>query len=243
MEEEITIIERPDLRDRFQIFKNRTAAGKVLAKMLEQYQNSSALILAIPAGGVEVAVVVADELNLQMDVAVVSKITPPWSTEIGYGAVAFDGTVLINESLLPPLGLTDREIQEGTLKTKKKVQRRVNLLRGDRPMPDLSGRIVILVDDGVATGYTMRGALEAIRKSGAGQIIVAVPTGHLKSIQQLSSVIDAVYCANVRSQHDFAVADAYEDWHDLQDYEILKMLHDFWNKSENDFKKRFHNYF
>jgi len=215
------IIERPELRDQLRVFRNRVHAGEVLADMLSSYGKTEAIVLAIPAGGVPVAAAMAERLHIPLDVAVVSKITLPWNTEAGYGAVAFDGTMRLNEDLLPRLGLTDGQIQEGIKQTTQKVLRRVKRFRSDRPFPDLTKRQVILVDDGLASGFTMLVAVEALRKAGARQICVASPTGHGSSLPRIASEVEALYCANIRSGFSFAVADAYEQWTDVTEEEAI----------------------
>jgi predicted phosphoribosyltransferase len=215
------IIERPELRDQLRVFRDRPHAGEVLAEMLDAYCQSDAMVLAIPAGGVPVAAVIAERLRIPLDVAVVSKITLPWNTEAGYGAVAFDGTMRLNEDLLPRLGLTEEQIQQGIDETTQKVLRRVRRFRGDQPFPDLAKRPAILVDDGLASGFTMLVAVEALRKAGARPICVAVPTGHGSSLPRMASEVETVYCANIRGGFSFAVADAYEAWTDVTEEEAI----------------------
>ncbi len=181
-------------------------------------------MLAVPAGGVPVAASLAEALGIEMDVAVVSKITLPWNTEAGYGAVAFDGSVHLKESLLPSLGLTEAEIARGIEQTREKVRRRQQLFRGERPLPPIAGRLVILVDDGLASGVTMRAAVAALRGQGAGRLIVAVPTGHEAAVAAMAAEVDAVCCANIRSGWRFAVAEAYETWTDVSEEEALEIL-------------------
>jgi predicted phosphoribosyltransferase len=178
-------------------------------------------VLAIPAGGVPVAAVIAERLRIPLDVAVVSKITLPWNTEAGYGAVAFDGTMRLNEALVAHLGLTEEQIQQGIAQTTQKVLRRAKRFRGDRPFPDLAKRQAILVDDGLASGFTMLKAVEALRKAGAQHLCVAVPTGHGSSLPRMASEVEALYCANIRSGFSFAVADAYEAWTDVTEEEAI----------------------
>jgi putative phosphoribosyl transferase len=213
------IIERPELRDRPRVFRNRHHAGEVLAEMLSSYSKTDDIVLAIPAGGVPVAAVIAKQLHIPLDVAVVSKITLPWNTEAGYGAVAFDGTMRLNEDLVPRLGLTEEQIRQGIDETTRKVQRRVKRFRGDRPLPDLTKRQAMLVDDGLASGFTLLVAVEALRKAGAQHICVAVPTGHASSLPRMASEVEALYCANIRGGFSFAVADAYEAWTDVTEEE------------------------
>ena len=217
------ISERPELRDRTRVFRDRQHAGEVLAEMLGSYSKTDALVLAIPAGGVPVAAAIAKRLQIPLDVAVVSKITLPWNTEAGYGAVAFDKTMRLNEDLVAHLGLTKGQIQEGIEQTTQKVLRRVKRFRGDRPFPDLTKRRAILVDDGLASGFTMLVAIEALRKAGARHICVAVPTGHGSSLPRMASEVEALYCANIRGGFSFAVADAYEAWTDVTEEEAIAL--------------------
>jgi predicted phosphoribosyltransferase len=205
------LIEIPNLRNKVKVFKDRQDAGRQLVEMLTSYTDSSAIVLALPAGGVPVAAAIAEKLNLPLDVAVVSKITLPWTTEAGFGAVAFDGTVRLNEQMLPSLGLSDEQVQQGIKITTEKVTGRVRKLRADTHLPDLSGKTAILVDDGIASGITMQTAVEAVKKSGPEQIIIAVPTAHKESIAPLVSMVKTIYCANLRSGFSFAVADAYKN--------------------------------
>jgi putative phosphoribosyl transferase len=224
------VVDIPELRDQVYTFADRADAGSTLANMLERYENSDAAVLAVPAGGVPVGAVIAQDLNLRLDVLVVSKITLPWNTEAGYGAVAFDGTVRLNERLLPGLGLREDEIQQGIEETKNKVTRRFRSLRGDKPLPDLARRPVIVVDDGLASGFTLLVGVEALRKAGASQIIVAVPTGHRNSVQMMADRVEAVYCGNIRHGWSFAVADAYRSWSDVTDEQVIGILRQFEGK-------------
>jgi len=214
----------PDLRDQVGIFRNRDHAGEILAGMLEVYSDSDAKVMAVPAGGVPVAKVLAEQLDLPMDIAVVSKITLPWNTEVGYGAVAFDGSVRLNNDLVARLGLTDEEIQQGISKTSAKVAHRVKNLRSEQALPDLSTSQIILVDDGLASGLTMHVAVEALQKAGTNRITVAVPTGHQRSVESIAGEVDTLYCANIRGGYHFAVADAYERWSDVDEEELAYLL-------------------
>lgn len=215
------LVDSPELRDRVGVFRDRAHAGEVLAGLLEGFRGTDAVVLAIPAGGYPVASEIATRLALSLDVAVVSKITPSWNTEVGYGAAAFDGTLRINEELAGELHIGPEERRAGIEAASRKVARRVALLRGQARGPDLAGRRAILVDDGLATGFTMLVAIEALEKAGAGPITVAVPTGHLDSVRRVAERADAVYCANLRAGPRFAVAEAYRRWHDLTDEEIV----------------------
>jgi predicted phosphoribosyltransferase len=218
------------LRNKIQVFRDRTQAGEVLAGLLQSLTGTETVIMAIPSGGLPVAVVIARTLDLPLAVAVVSKITLPWNTEAGYGAVAFDGTVRLNQDLLSRLRLSQSRIEEGQALTLQKVQRRVKNFQGERPFPDLSQKTVVLVDDGLASGFTMLVGLEALRQSGAGRVMVAVPTGSWNAVMKLADRTDGLYCANIRLGGAFAVADAYENWFDVEEEEAVRIYRTFSGK-------------
>ena len=217
------IIERTELHNRRWVFEHREHAGEILAEMLQEWKETSAIVIGIPAGGVPVAAEIARQLALDLDVAVVSKVTLPWNTEAGYGALAFDGTVRLNDDLLERLGLSGQQVEEGMAQTREKVQRRVKLFRGEQPLPSLVDRSVILVDDGLASGFTMLVAVEALRRALAS-VVVAVPTGHSQAVERIAPEVDRIYCANIRSGWSFAVADAYEHWGDVTEEETVEHL-------------------
>jgi predicted phosphoribosyltransferase len=221
------VSELPELHNRAQVFRDRAHAGEVLAGMLASYRETNALILAIPAGGVPVAAEVAKRIKLPLDLAVVSKITLPWNTESGYGAVAFDGTVRLNQELMAALGLRPEVVQDGIAKTREKVARRLRQLRGDRPSPDVRNRTAILIDDGLASGFTLLTALDAVRQLGADNIVVAVPTGHADAVVRVAALADSVCCPNLREGFSFAVADAYENWTDVDEATVAAILRRF----------------
>jgi predicted phosphoribosyltransferase len=192
--------------------------------MLHDLQGEKAIILGVPSGGIPVAVEVAAALDLNLDVAVVSKILLPWNTEAGFGAVGFDGSIWINDEYVAYYSLDQAAIEQQTQAALKKVQRRVRLFRDDRPWPDLQNRTVILVDDGIAAGSTLRVAVQALRNTGASGIIFAVPTAHMESLDQFRDKVDAIYCANIRSGPGFAVASAYRYWDDVDENDAVKMV-------------------
>lgn len=218
------IYEIPHLRQKIGVFQDRKHAGQLLAEMLYEWKDSEAIVLAVPSGGIPVAVEVAGALDLYFDVAVVSKILLPWTTEAGFGAVGFDGSVWINQEYVDYYRLDQTTIEQQTQATLEKVQRRVKLFRGDRPWPDLQNRPVIVVDDGIAAGSTLRVAVQALHNTGAGEIIVAVPTAHEESLGRIMNKVDALYCANIRSGPQFAVAAAYLHWNDVDENDAAEMF-------------------
>jgi putative phosphoribosyl transferase len=214
----------PRLRECRSVFLNRIHAGRCITDMIK---DSDAIVLGIPAGGIPVAAVVARALGLSLDVAVVSKITLPWNTEAGFGAVAFDGSLQLNEPLIIQSGLSREQVQAGIDKTRSKVAERTRRLRGGKPLLELSEKTVIVVDDGLASGYTMRVAVEALIRRNVGRLIVAVPTGHASAVDEIARQVHTLYCPNIRSGPRFAVADAYENWTDVSESEAETILKTF----------------
>ncbi len=168
--------------------------------------------------------VVARELPVPMDVVVVRKVQIPWNPEAGFGAVTWDGEIVLNEGLVGHLGLTGKMIEESVLRTRKVIEERIRMFREERPMPDLGGKIVLLVDDGLASGFTMLAAARSVRKREPEKIVIAVPTASLGAINLLKTEVDEIVCLNIRTGPVFAVADAYKDWYDLSDEEVIEVL-------------------
>jgi predicted phosphoribosyltransferase len=203
-------------------FRDRSHAGRELATMLDEFRGTAALVLAIPAGGMPVGKAIAEALGLPLAIAPVSKVLYPWTTESGFGAVAFDGSVWLDEARMAGHGLTPTQVERAIAEARAKVERRLVLL-SSAPL-GLEGRTVILVDDGIAGGSTMRAAIAALRRQRAASIVIAVPTAHQEALDALAKLADAAYCANVRSGRSFAVADAYAEWRDLSDEEVVALL-------------------
>jgi putative phosphoribosyl transferase len=219
------VVEELAYRDRVLIFKDRLHAGELLAEKLRPFlADRDALLLAVPAGGVAVGRAVAQKLKIPLDIAIVRKIQIPWNTEAGFGAVTWDGRVLLNEPLVVQLGLSAKAVEEGISQTREIVRLRIQKFRADRPFPVLNGRTVVLVDDGLASGFTMLAAVESVRVKQPEKIVVAVPTASAGAIELLAPSVDELVCLNVRRGPIFAVADAYEKWHDLSDKEVLDLL-------------------
>jgi len=217
------IWEIPELRNQTKVFRDREHAGMVLADMVSDYKDENAIVIGIPAGGIPVAA----ELSLELDVAVVSKVTLPWNSEAGYGAVSWEGTVRLNQDLVSRIGLSKDEIHKGIEETREKVERRVKLFRGSKIWPYLGEKTVILVDDGIASGFTILVAVMALKNMGVGELIVAVPTASPDSLNRLSTEVEGIYCPNIRGGWTFAVADAYQKWRDVDEGEVLRILENF----------------
>jgi putative phosphoribosyl transferase len=220
------LVERTEFRDRRGLFKDRHEAGMVLAEMLRPdiARMAMPLILAIPSGGVPVGMAMRDALDLPFDLMIVKKLKLPDNPEAGFGSMTLDGTVFLNERLLAELRLSREEIEGEKRRINRELEKRNALFRRGRPLPELAGRSVILVDDGLASGYTMLASVETASKAGAHEIIVAVPTAPRSSVQLLSANVESIYCANVRTGSYFAVAEAYRHWYDLDEAEVQRLL-------------------
>ena len=218
------VVEIPELRDCLSVFRDREHAGGILADMLARYEGARAILFAVPSGGVPVAAAMAVRLRLPLEAAVVSKITLPWNTEAGYGAIAFDGSALLNERILARIGLSKKQIEEGQRATREKVERRLVKFRGRRPLPDLAETTAILVDDGLASGFTMLAGIGALRRLGGRDIAVAVPTASAMAIELVAPAVETLYCANIRGGASFAVASAYRHWEDVDEEDAVMLF-------------------
>jgi putative phosphoribosyl transferase len=218
------LIQDPALRDRVHVFADRAMAGRHLATFLEGYRGTDLQLFAIPAGGVPVAAEVARALALPLDLLIVRKIQLPWTTEAGFGALAPGGQAIFNQDLMRRMSLSPEDIDTQVKKTAAGLAEREKRLRGGQPYPLLSGRPALVVDDGLASGYTMRAALGFLKEQGAGSLIVAVPTASEHTARDLLPLVDELYCPNIRGGYSFAVADAYENWYDLTEDEVLTIL-------------------
>ncbi len=182
------------------------------------------MVLSIPSGGTPVGYEIANALHLPMDLIIVRKVQIPFNTEAGFGAIDPDGEAIFNDNLLKQLDLTNNEIDAQIKKTMHVIHRRNRLFREAKPFPHLRDKCVILVDDGLASGFTMLAAIRFAKRRGAGRIVVAVPTASKKTIDFILPEVDELVCPNVRSRFPFAVADAYRNWYDLEDTEVMDIV-------------------
>jgi predicted phosphoribosyltransferase len=166
----------------------------------------------------------ATRLDLPLLVMPVSKILFPWTTESGFGAVAFDGTEWINEDTVKAHHMDTETIQTAIKAAQEKVQRRLHRFGGTKLLPEIKDKTVIIVDDGIAAGSTMRAAIAALKKAQVLKIILAVPTAHDSSLYTFGDQVDAIYCANLRGGYSFAVAEAYEHWTDVTEEEVMEII-------------------
>lgn len=205
-------------------FHDRSEAGHILAQTLEQYKNRpDVLVLGLPRGGVPVAYEVARELNAPLDVFIVRKLGVPGHEELGMGAIATGGVRILHEGIIRELGMPQRIIDAVTANEQKELERRERLYRGDRPAPAMQGRVVIIVDDGLATGSTMKAAIAAIRQQQPARLIVAVPTAPAQTCTELKEMADEVVCA-LTPEPFYAVGGSYVDFSQTTDEEVRDLI-------------------
>lgn len=213
------------------IFENRRDAGRQLAEQLSEYSGKPVIVLAIPNGGVPVGLEVATSLKSDFDLIVCRKIPIPFNPEAGFGAIADDGTLILNEELVRRFGLTEKQINYEANKVRAEIKKRSMLYRGDRPLVAVTGKTVLIVDDGLASGFTMLAAIESVRRRGAREVVAAVPVASEAAVEQVGRAADKIVICAIGSMPRFAVADFYRNWHDLTEQSIVRML-DQWRMEQ-----------
>ncbi|MFW6126548.1 MAG: phosphoribosyltransferase, partial [Chloroflexota bacterium] len=208
-------------------FHDRRDAGRQLADELSQREVGEAVVFAVPRGGVPVAAEVAERLDVPLDVMVTRKIQIPFNPEAGYGAVTEDGALVLNEPLLQQLGLSDQEVQRQAERVQAEIRRRAALYRGVLGDADVTERTAILIDDGLASGFTMLAAIKSARDRQAKRVVVAVPVASERAYGLVSSDADEVVCPVISRAPVFAVASFYGQWYDLDDEEVVDRLREW----------------
>jgi predicted phosphoribosyltransferase len=206
-------------------YRNRTDAGKILAQELQKMRfETNPVVLAIPNGGIAVGLQIAKALNAELDAIIVRKLQVPGNTEAGFGALTSHGALLLNDRLVRALGLKQVQIDLAVEKTQKQINRRKEDYRGLIGVVDLSDKDVILVDDGIASGYTMLAAIESVRTRGPNTIMVAAPTSSNSAAHLVGQEVDVLVCPRIETGFYFAVANAYLKWYDVPDSEVIEIL-------------------
>jgi erythromycin esterase-like protein/predicted phosphoribosyltransferase len=206
------------------LFRDRHEAGQVLAGLLEHYRGrDDVVVLALPRGGVPVAYEVATALGAPLDVFLVRKLGLPGHEELAMGAIASGGLVVLNDDVVRQMGITTEVLRQVAEREARELLRREQAYRGNRPMPEIAGKVVILVDDGLATGSSMRAAVQALRALGPARIVVAVPAAPESTCRELAAEVDEVVCATTPSPF-FAVGASYYDFTQTTDDEVRELL-------------------
>jgi putative phosphoribosyl transferase len=208
------------------LFRDRPDAGRVLAAELQPYRGTDALVVGLPRGGVVVAAEVARWLEAELDVIVARKLGSPFSPELAIGAVTADGVSFLNGSLIRALGIAESYIAAVTRVERAEAERREAVFRGERPRPRITGRTVILVDDGLATGATMCAAVRSVRREAPARLIVAVPVGSREACAALRDEADEVVCP-YQPEEFGAVGMWYRHFEQTDDREVKELLHEF----------------
>src|SRR5436190_15052775 len=206
------------------VFENRAEAGRQLAEKLDKYAGrDDVIVLGLPRGGVPVAYEVAKRLHAPLDVFIVRKLGVPGFEELAAGAIASGGVRVLNEDVMRSIPYADEAIEAVTAKETTELERREQIYREGRPPPGLGGRIVILVDDGLATGATMRAAVKALKQRAAAKIVVAVPVGPPDTCRELAEEADETICLSVPVFFQ-AVGQYYEDFSQTFDEDVRELL-------------------
>ncbi|BAY39634.1 hypothetical protein NIES2111_40100 [Nostoc sp. NIES-2111] len=206
------------------LFKDRTAAGQVLAKKLANYANRpNVLVLALPRGGVPVGFEVAKALNAPLDVLIVRKLGVPENEELAMGAIASGDVRILNQGIISQIQISDEVIAKVTAQEQRELERRERMYRGDRPFPDLKEKIVILVDDGLATGATMWAAVLAVKQKQPKEVVIAVPVAAPETYEEMHNNVENMICANTPTPF-CSVGLWYEKFPQTTDDEVRELL-------------------
>ena len=205
------------------LFSDRVDAGKKLAKALERFKGSDVVVLGIPRGGVVVANEVAETLGAPLDVVVTRKIEAPGEPEYALGAVTQDGEVILDRKAVESLGASSEYLDDQVRKKRREVKERMEGLRSDKPYPSLEGKVVIIVDDGIATGSSVGAAVMSVRKRRPKDVIVAVPVAPRDAIEALREDGTKVVCLETPGSF-LAIGEFYSDFNQVEDVEVKRIL-------------------
>jgi len=224
---------------KFSRYESRFKAGELLADFIYNkdillgdlvFDDSNQFFcFAIPNGGIPVVEGFCSKLNINYDILIVRKIKIPYNTEAGFGSVTTDGTILMNESLLHHLNLSQKSIDDSIELTKQEINERLKYYKIDLNLENfyeehIYNKHVFILDDGLASGFTMLAAISMVKKYHPKKVLIAVPTAPLRTIKKIKENADDVFCPNIREVLWFAVADAYKNWYDVPESEVVEIL-------------------
>jgi predicted phosphoribosyltransferase len=205
------------------MFEDRTDAGERLAALLDDHDVEADVVLAVPRGGLPVGRAVADALGVPLDVVAARKVGSPGNPELAVGAVASDGTVWLNEAYVEDLGVSEDYLESTIERERAAAREKVERYRGDRPPLELRDRVVVIVDDGVATGATTIACIRQVREAGAARVVLAVPVGPPETVERLGTEADEVICVET-PPYFAAVGQFYESFTQVTDEEAMAYL-------------------
>ena len=205
------------------LFHDRVDAGKKLAAELEKFSDKRVMVLAIPRGGVVVGYEIAKKLRAPLDIVVPRKLRAPNQPELAIGAITEDGNIILDEELVDSLNVSNNYIEIESQRQKMEIERRLGVYKGEQKIPDLTGFHVIVVDDGIATGATMKAALSSVRKRGAKSVILATPVASASSLRLLEKEADETICL-FTPQFFFAISQFYQNFEQTGDEEVKELL-------------------
>ncbi len=231
-------------------YETRFKAGEILAELIRE-QDLKLLELitkvpdqffcfCIPNGGVPVAEGFCSKLNISYDMLIVRKIKIPFNTEAGFGSITTDGTVLMNEPLLKHLNLTAKEIEDSIETTKQEIKERQRFYKKESFLEEIyekciQDKQIFMIDDGLASGFTMLAAIRMVKKYSPKKVYLAIPTAPLRTVKRIEKEVDEIFCPNIRNVARFAVADAYLRWYDVPESEVLHLIQNSKSCLKNDF--------
>ena len=206
------------------IFHDRTEAGRLLGDALAFLKGrKNVVVLAIPRGGVPVGKEVADKIGAPLDLVITRKIGAPGEPELAIGAVSQEGEIITDPELVTMLKISQEYLREQSAIQVEEIRNRMKKYRGDRPYPELAGKTVVIVDDGIATGSTIRAAVKSVKKRNAAEVILAAPVGPPDTVQELSKIVDRVVCLST-PEGFYAIGQFYEEFEQVEDEKVREIM-------------------
>lgn len=207
------------------IFLDRKDAGEKLTDSLEKFKDEDVIVLAVPRGGLEIAYDTVKKFGFKWDLIIPRKIGAPHNKEFAIGAVAVDGSYFINNHYVKMLGISQEYIEKEVLEQTKEIKRRMKEYRGKDTFPEVKDKTVIIIDDGIATGFTILAVIKSVKKQGAKKIILAIPVGPMEVIEEFKELVDEVICIYIPEQF-YAVGSYYTDFKQVTDEEVFKIMNE-----------------
>jgi len=207
------------------MFLDRMDAGEKLADSLYKFKDEDVIVLAVPRGGLAIAYDTIKRFGLKWDLIIPRKIGAPHNKEFAIGAVSVDGSYFLNKEYVKMLGISQDYIEKEVLEQISEIKRRMKEYRGKDTFPEVKDKTVIIIDDGIATGFTILAVIKAVKKQGAKKIILAIPVGPRETIEEFKEIVDEVICLYIPEKF-YAVGSYYENFEQVTDAEVFKIIHE-----------------